>query len=439
MIPTDVSVPAAQKSSSGSGKKAVAAWIVLVAGVFLWGYLLRRSGHEDQDALPPLYATPRLLTWQMLPAAAFAALCVAGLPILARRLRWRWLLLTGWAASAAWAVVLAVSDGIAALATPLTSQNEYLAGLGAVRADPLEWVRTFTAKLHSYPVHTQGHPPLPMLFLWALDSVGLRGAGWAAAAIILIGSSAVAAIAITLAHLTSQETARRVLPFLVLAPIALWIATAMDAVFLGVGAWGIALFTIAAVRRRPAVAVAGGLLLGALPYLSYGLLPLFAVPVAVAILARPSRTILIALVCGLLVIPVAFTAAGFWWPAGVAATHQAYEVAGGSSRRSYLYFLVGDLGVLALLVGPAAAYALPAVFTEHRRHRTVAWLAGAALLGMLALDISSVTRGEVERIWVPYAAWVLTATAAHRTPARGWLAVQAATAIIIQALVMSAW
>lgn len=422
----------------GNARKAVAAWAALVVLVFVWGYLLRRAGHEDQDALPPLYATPRLLTWQLLPAAAYAALCVAGLPVLASRLRWRWLLLTGWAASVGWAVVLAVSDGISALAAPLTSPNEYLAGLGAVRADPLEWVRTFTAKLQAYPVHTKGHPPLPMLFLWALDSIGLRGAGWAAAAIIVIGSSSVAAIAITLNHLASNETARRVLPFLVLTPIALWIATAMDAMFLGVGAWGIALLTIAAVRQRPAVAVAAGVLLGALPYLSYGLLPLFAVPIAVGILTRPRRKVLIAVICGLLVVPAAFTAGGFWWFDGVAATHLAYEASGGSSRRPYLYFLVGDLGVLALLVGPAVAYALPTVFTD-RDYRPVAWLAGAALLGMLALDVSGVTRGEVERIWVPYAAWLVTATAANRVHSRGWLTVQAATAIVVQALVLSAW
>lgn len=472
-------------------------WAVLVAGVFVWGYVLRRSGQEDQDALPPLYATPRLLTWQMLPAVAVAAALVAALPALARRLRWRWLLLTGWVASAGWAVALAVSDGISALAGPLTSPNEYLAGLPAVRRDPLEWVRTFTERLQSYPVHTKGHPPLPMLFLWALDALGMRGAGWAAAAVIVIGSSAVMAIAITLRALAAktgqgEELARRALPYLVLAPLALWIATAMDAMFLGVGAWGVALLalaaghdhrptttsdrhftatsgpdshhatraghdpylaataghdrrsTAAARRGRPDAAIvtalAAGLLLGALPYLSYGLLPLFAIPLAIILVTRPSRAVLTALTCGFLVVPVVFTAAGFWWPDGVAATHQAYEAAGGSSRRPYLYFLVGDLGVLALLVGPAVAHALPDLIRGARdRYRVLTWLCGAALLGMLVLDVSGVTRGEVERIWVPYAAWLVTAAAVHRTPGRGWLAAQAATAITVQALVLSAW
>ncbi|XRQ08983.1 hypothetical protein ACN3XK_72970, partial [Actinomadura welshii] len=69
----------------------------------------------------------------------------------------------------------------------------------------------------------------------------------------------------------------------------------------------------------------------------------------------------------------------------------------------------------------------------------VAALAAAALAGVLALDASGVTRGEVERIWVPYAAWLLAAAALHRPPARAWLAAQAATALAVQALVLSPW
>ncbi|NEA28064.1 hypothetical protein G3I70_37030, partial [Actinomadura bangladeshensis] len=47
--------------------------------------------------------------------------------------------------------------------------------------------------------------------------------------------------------------------------------------------------------------------------------------------------------------------------------------------------------------------------------------------------------GEVERIWVPFAAWAVAAAALHRPPARGWLAAQAATALAVQALVLSPW
>ncbi|MGH3388526.1 MAG: hypothetical protein ACRDOO_06580, partial [Actinomadura sp.] len=71
--------------------------------------------------------------------------------------------------------------------------------------------------------------------------------------------------------------------------------------------------------------------------------------------------------------------------------------------------------------------------------RRLGWLAAAALAGVLALALSGVTRGEVERIWIPYAAWLTTAAARHRAPARGPLLAQAVTALVVEALVRSPW
>jgi hypothetical protein len=428
----------------------VGLWGLLIATVFVWGDVLRRSGVETQDALPPLYATSRLLTWQMIPSVAFAALVVAVLPAAVERLPWRAVPLLGWAVCVGWSMVLAASDGIDAIVKPFRSANEYLAGLPALRHDgPLEWVRTFTDRMQSYPVHTKGHPPLSMLFLWLLDTMGLRGATWAAITVIVIGSSSVIAIAVTLKVLAGEARARQAVPFLALAPIALWIATAMDALYLGVSAWSVALLALATRRlargkpvTRTVLALAAGTLLGSLPYLSYGLLPIFAVPLAVLLLTRGlTRHTAVALVCGLLLVPVLFTAGGFWWFAGVEGTHKAYESVGGSSRRPYGYFLLGDLGVLAILVGPAVAWALPCASWRRTRDATV-WPAGAAMIGMLALDLSGVTKGEVERIWIPYAAWLLpiaTLAVTGRRTMRGLLVMQAITAVAVQALVMSAW
>jgi hypothetical protein len=200
---------------------------------------------------------------------------------------------------------------------------------------------------------------------------------------------------------------------------------------------------------------AGGLLLGSLPYLSYGLLSIFALPLAVLVLTRPSRPVVLALVAGCLVVPVTVTLAGFSWWDGMAATHAAWA-SGAGSRRPYAYFLVGDLAVLALLIGPAAAQALPYVLrravalvrvvpTRPEQDRDdphvgrLGALIFAALLGILALDLSGVTRGEVERIWLPYAAWMTAAAAVHRAPARALLLAQAVIALLLQALVRSPW
>ncbi|XRQ08225.1 hypothetical protein ACN3XK_68955, partial [Actinomadura welshii] len=80
--------------------------------------------------------------------------------------------------------------------------------------------------------------------------------------------------------------------------------------------------------------------------------------------------------------------------------------------------------------------ALPAALSNRR---PLAWLVGAALIGLLTLDISGVTRGEVERIWLPYAAWVIAAAAHHKPPARPWLSAQTTLTLTLQALILSPW
>ncbi|MEV5749871.1 hypothetical protein AB0L00_18785 [Actinoallomurus sp. NPDC052308] len=439
-------------------------WAALIVGAFGIGALMRRAGAMPVDAFPPLHAQARLLLRPLLPAVAFGLVGVAVLPVTARRLPWRPLLAVAWLGSVGWAVMLQLPDGIS---RPLTTPTEYLAELPAMGDDPVDWLRAFTMEMQAFPTHVKGHPPLPMLVLWTIQWMGLAGAGWAAAFVIVVGASATAAIGITVRVIAGEDVARRAVPFLVLSPVALWVATSVDAFFLGVAAWAVALVAVAAAGsgygvvdrsarigsfKRVAVPFAGGLLLGALPYLSYGLLPIFALPLAVLVLTRPAWSVLMALAAGSLVVPIAFTMAGFSWWEGVVGTHVAWLISHGS-RRPYAYFLLGDLAVLALLVGPAAAVALPTalrcaagpVFTglPGGRGRPVpdrlGWLAAAALAGVLALDLSGVTSGEVERIWIPYAAWVVTVTAVHRPPGRTMLLAQTVTALVIEAFVRSPW
>ncbi|MEV5570810.1 hypothetical protein AB0L06_12215 [Spirillospora sp. NPDC052269] len=405
---------------------------------FVVGEVMRRAGLATEDALPPLHAKARLLTWQMAPAVGYAGVSVGVLPLIVRVMRWRILLALSWAMAVGWAVALAVSDGPGALARPLDASTEYPAGLAAVGDHPLRWLRTFTKELYAYPTHVRGHPPLPTLVFWALDAIGLHGTLWPALMIIGVGASSAVAIALTVRVLAGEQAARRALPFLVLSPLSLWIATSMDAFFLGVGAWGIAFLAM----RRP---LAGGLLLGALPYLSYGLLPLLALPSVVLWITRPTLRFWIVMALGFAVIPAAFTLGGFWWPDGVHATLDTYRASGGSARRSYPYFLGADIAVLGILTGPAIAYVLPSLLKQgivaRRRLRAepVVLLAAAAVVAVLSLDVAGVTKGEVERIWLPFAAWLLPAASVLRAPARGWLTAQVVVALLVQALVLSEW
>ena len=57
--------------------------------------------------------------------------------------------------------------------------------------------------------------------------------------------------------------------------------------------------------------------------------------------------------------------------------------------------------------------------------------------------ISGMSKGEVERIWLPFAIWLLPAgavlAAGRRRVATGWLGLQATAAIVVAAAVKTSW
>jgi hypothetical protein len=420
-------------------------WAAAVGAAFGVGTVLRHAGVLVLDASPPLHGGFRVpapaLALSLVPAAAVAAVCVTVLPRLCATLPRLALAGTAWGCAALWATVLAASDGVldgdlGALARPLESRYEYLAVLPAIGDDPLGWLAAFTERLPGYPTHVQGHPPLPPLLLWGLARLGLAGSGPAAAVIILVGASAPVAIALFLWRASGEDAARRALPYLVLLPAAVWVATSMDALFLGWAAWSMALLAYAARAggaRGPLAALAGGVLLGALPYLSYGLVPFLLLPLVAAVTLRPPVRIVVAALLGAAAVTGAFLLAGFWWLDGVQATAAAWAADPGSER-PYLYFLFANLAVLALVTGPATAAGLARITPP-----LLPWVA-AALVAVLTLDLSGVTRGEVERIWLPYAYWVAVAAAVLPGRAsRRALAAQAGVGLLLQALIDSPW
>ncbi|MET8146302.1 hypothetical protein ABZU32_38850 [Sphaerisporangium sp. NPDC005288] len=469
-------------------RAALAWWGALIVASFAAGAVLHALGVLRIDHLPPLHAHFRVLTVTLVPAAVLAAVAVRFLPGVVRRGGFGRASLVAYGFALAWTVLLAMSgDGLAA---PFTHPQEYLAVLPQVGHDPLGWLAGFTRRLGEYPTHVRGHPPLPVLVLWALAAVGLGGPLWAAVLVIAAGCSATVAIGLTVRRLAGEQAARRALPYLALTPASVWIATTMDAFFAGVGAWGVALLVLGrGTTARTLWAAGAGVLLGALPYLSYGLVPYLLIPVTVAVLARLPRPAVTAALAGAASVTAAFAAGGFWWPAGVVATHAQWAADPGAAR-PYLYFLVANLAVLALTTGPATAtgfrrlavaltnrpsasgltnrpaasglenqstpfalrvrptaFALrgrPAAFGLSDRAASlclgdmpVAFVVAAALVAVLALDLIGVTRGEVERIWTPFALWI--GLAAAYAPGRRALATQAITGLLLQALILSPW
>src|SRR5207249_75209 len=155
-------------------------------------------------------------------------------------------------------------------------------------------------------------------------------------------------------------------------------------------------------------AAAGGLLFGFTLFLSYGLILLALIPMGVAAARGRLRPVALA-AAGVLVVAAVFAAAGFQWVDGLRATlpQYAHSVA---RLRPQNYFVYGNLGAFALVLGPAAGAGLGRL--RDRR----AWLVvGSAMAAVLLADLSGLSKGEAERIWIPFVPWVLIAAGALAT------------------------
>jgi hypothetical protein len=425
---------------------ALAGWVGLVWIAHRWGESLLGGGHRLQVGFPPLVGDfdPRLAA-AALPVLALGSAAVVLAPALAVRLPWRRLLVATALGAAAWAVALALVDGPGGLTSPLLLRGEYLHDVPRV-GSPGAFLASFIERLPTYRTHVQGHPPGMVLLLWALRRAGLGGPGWAAAVCIGAGAAAAPAALVALRAVGGEARARVAAPFLALAPAAVWVATTADAFYAGLCAWGVALVALGCRRNgrsgTDALAAGGGLLLGAAVFCTYGAVLLVPVAVAVIVAAAPAERrcrLLLVTAVGAGAVAAAFAAAGFWWFDGLSATRAAY-VAGVASRRPYGYFLVANLAAFAVTVGPAAGVAL-----ARLRQRGPALVAAGALVAVALADLSGMSKGEVERIWLPFVPWVLVATctlAARRRPleaARGWLGLQVAVALGVQLAVRTPW
>jgi hypothetical protein len=241
---------------------------------------------------------------------------------------------------------------------PVRSPREYLAVLPRVH-EVGSFLSTFTARLSTYPVHVQGHPPGPVLVAWALRTIGLGGPSAFAAVLVVGGALVVPAVLVVVRDVVGEGWARRAMPFLVLTPSVVWMITSADGLFAGVGAAGVALVVLSTSRRGPRgelYALLGGVVLGVCAFLSYALVLLGVIPLVIAWHRRRLRAVCVACV-GATIVVVSFRTAGFWWVDGLVATHGRY-VAGIAAQRPYLPFVLIDLAAFAVVVGPATAVAL---------------------------------------------------------------------------------
>lgn len=415
---------------------SVLAWAALIILAAVWGRYLNSTGLRLHVDTPPLAARidPRFGAWSLLAAVLAVAAVMLG-PRLAHRLRWPPLLLAGAALAAGWAVALALARGPEELVRPLLAPTDYLAAVDAVSSSDT-FLAGFTDRLGTYPAHVRAHPPGMVLILWGLDRIGLEGPGWGAALEIAVGAAAVPAALVAAREVAGEARARAAAPFLALAPIATAVATSADALFAGVASWAVGLMALALGRagaRAVVLAVAGGVLFGATLLLTYGgvLIGVVALPLLLA-RRRPGLTTVAVAAAGAVVATA--TLFGFWWPDGLAASLAEYRE-GVSGVRPYPYFLLANLAAFAVVLGPAAAAGI-----ARLRHRELWLLVGGAALAVALADLSGLSKGEVERIWLPFAPWVLLCTAAlARARARLWLGANALTALAMAIMLRTPW
>lgn len=412
--------------------------------VTMIGILLERTGDGVLAGQGPLYAAPLPHVGPGTPAAvALAIAVVAWGPQAAQRWRWPRVLGAAYLTAVAWTLSLALVDGWRWFAGRLATDQEYLSEVGAV-TDVGSMLAGFADRIAEaspdrWTTHVAGHPPGALLVFVGLDRVGLGGGAAAGLACVLVGGLVAVAVPVTLRALGDEAAARTVAPFAALFPGAVWVGASADGLFAGVTATGVALLAVACAgrgARRDAAALAGGLVLGCGLYLSYGLTLMVLPVLAVALLTRRLRPLLVGGV-GVLAVALAFTAAGFWWVQGYLELVERYH-AGIASARPQEFWVVANLAGLLVAVGPLLVRAVPPALRDRRSPAAVLFLAAAA--AVVLADLSGMSKAETERIWLPFAGWLLAGAALlPRRSMRFWLAAGAGTALAVNHLLLTAW
>lgn len=452
MVADPVSSPGQPRVRTGGGLGAdLVAVVAVVVGVLVVarvGWRLLGAGTHLILGFPPLMADWMPHLGPGAPVAVGTAVLVIRCgPGVAERMGWRPLLWWCWASACAWTFGLALIDGWdLGVAGRLTTPDEYLHDVPMVPDIPA-MLATFTDHILTnqavfWTTHVGAHPPgVFLLFIW-LDRLGLGGGGPAGVVVILVGASAGVAVAVTLRALGAEPCARAALPYLVVFPGAVWVGVSADGMFAAVLAWGVALVTLGATTtgaRGDLAAATGGFLLGYTLYLSYGLTLGMPLALGVVVLTRRPRTVVIA-TCAAGAVALVFTAAGFCWLTGYHDLMIIYPLSA-AEERPYEYFVWANLAAFAATVGPAAIAGLRRLVTSPRTlpaaPAVLVALAGAAVA---VADLSGLSKAEVERIWLPFAVWLIPACALlppeHR---RGWLTAQATLAIAINSLLITTW
>ena len=172
MTTTEVSPAVAPPRRRLSAPRAVAAWAAVVVVARLWGWHLMDQHVNIVLFAPPLLARPHLgLVPALLVPAATATLLVARLPIVARRLSWRGLLVATAGNALAWTVALALGEGFHGLTRGVADRTDYLRDVPFARAHVGAFLSHFTRDIAHFQIQTRGHPPGMVLLLAGMAKI----------------------------------------------------------------------------------------------------------------------------------------------------------------------------------------------------------------------------------------------------------------------------
>lgn len=446
-----------------SARRQRAPWIGLAAAIVLvlasmsvpklvgWQVYARKDP-EEFGTVEPLHGfwDPQWLGPGTLPALVIGLLAWRYAVPLAARLPWRWLLLTSYLVALAWMLSLALTDGREGIAHVLANDEEYFE-TALTTDDVPQLLQEYISRIpyaheDNWVTHVAGHPPGALLFFIGLARLGFDTPWSAGLVTTALAATTVVPVLLTLRTLGAEDAARRAAPFLVLTPAAIYLCVSADGLFAATAAWGMAALAAAATSRSRGRLVgrgiAAGLLLGGCVMMSYGMPLLGILAIAVLVAARGSWWPLPIAAGAALSVVLVFAAYGFaWWEAYPVLTQRYWD--GIAAVRPGGYWTWGNLGALLLSAGPLVGAGVGVLLARARQwpaDRVVVLLASAGVLMIVAADLSQMSRAEVERIWLPFIPW-LTVSLALLPPAwcRPGLALQIATALVIETLLYTSW
>lgn len=357
-------------------------------------------------------------------------------------LPWRGLLAAGYLAAFGWAAGLALVDGVDGLTHAVDATGGYRSDLPRIGSDPAGFLRQYVEEAPALSVESRQHPPGPVLLLWAFGQLGLRSPVLVGLLILAIGCLSVPLVAVAVRSLSSEAAARSLVPVLALAPYAVWLAVSLDAVPLTLCAAALAAGVVGSEpRRSPWWAAGAGLLLGTGALFSYSVAWLGTSILVVYFVRR--RPLLNVVSGGVSLVPLGLAQlAGFVWLDGLTAAQADFSIRIGP-HRSWLLWIFLDLLLVLIAAGPAV------VAAARKARRASGWPfeVGAALAVVFAVG-SGLSRGEVERSFLPFFPWLLVAAVA---PERGrdprsvapapllLIGTGAGSAVVIEAVLRTSW